>query len=154
MNRWFVRILGIHTFYATATFYMPDTHAAGVAHACGARGALRLVGGHLNNVGVSLRERPATTQVMLEVSLRARWDATLVNIMQWGVLNIQKEIVTESAWFTLLVLQWGGVVKLSGKNPWMGSYTWANKPGNCRPAVLCERPSDGFNQSAYLWGRT
>ena len=56
---------------------------AGVAHACGARGArgaLRLVGGHHNNVGVSLRERRATTQVMLGVSLRARWDATLVYI--------------------------------------------------------------------------
>ena len=33
-------------------------HAAGVAHACGARVALRLVGGGShNNVGVSLRER-------------------------------------------------------------------------------------------------
>ena len=34
--------------------------------------------GRRNNVGVSLRERRATMQVMLGVSLRARWDATLV----------------------------------------------------------------------------
>ena len=40
-----------------------------------ARGALPLVGGY---VGVSLQERRATMQVMLGVSLRARWDATLV----------------------------------------------------------------------------
>ena len=46
----------------------------GVAHACG---ALRLVGGRQNNVGVSLRERRDTTQVMLGVSLRARLDTTL-----------------------------------------------------------------------------
>ena len=31
-------------------------------------------------VGVSLQERLATMQVMLGVSLRARWDATLVDI--------------------------------------------------------------------------
>ena len=44
MNRWFFRIFGIHTFYATATFYTPGTHALNTcsAHACG---ALRLVGG-------------------------------------------------------------------------------------------------------------
>ena len=46
-----------------------------VAHA---RGALRLVGGRRNNVGVSLRERLDTAQVMLGVSLRARWVATLL----------------------------------------------------------------------------
>ena len=34
--------------------------------------------GSHDNVGVSLRERRATTQVMLGVSPRARWDATLV----------------------------------------------------------------------------
>ena len=34
--------------------------------------------GRHNNVG-SLQERQATTQVMLGVSLRARWDATLVS---------------------------------------------------------------------------
>ena len=34
--------------------------------------------GHHNYVGVSLQERRATMQVMLGVSLRARWDATLV----------------------------------------------------------------------------
>ena len=33
-----------------------------------------------NNAG-SLQERRATTQVMLGVSLRARWDATLVPII-------------------------------------------------------------------------
>ena len=33
------------------------------------------------NVGVSLRERRAIMQVMLGVSLRARWDATLVIII-------------------------------------------------------------------------
>ena len=38
--------------------------------------------GRHENVVVSLRERPATTQVMLGVSLRARWDATLVIIIQ------------------------------------------------------------------------
>ena len=37
--------------------------------------------GRLNNVGVSLQERRATIQVMLGVSLRARWDATLVTLM-------------------------------------------------------------------------
>ena len=36
----------------------------------GACGALRLVGGRHNNVGVSLQERRGTTQVMLGVSLR------------------------------------------------------------------------------------
>ena len=34
--------------------------------------------GHHNYVRVSLQERQATMQVMLGVSLRARWDATLV----------------------------------------------------------------------------
>ena len=34
--------------------------------------------GRHNNVGVSLRERRATREVMLGVSLRARWDATLI----------------------------------------------------------------------------
>ena len=34
-----------------------------------------------NNVGASLRERRATTQVRLGVSLRARWDATVVLLM-------------------------------------------------------------------------
>ena len=37
--------------------------------------------GRHNNVGVSLRERRATMQEMLWVSLRARWDATLEYIM-------------------------------------------------------------------------
>ena len=37
--------------------------------------------GRHNNVGMYLRERLATTQVMLGVSLRARWDATLVVII-------------------------------------------------------------------------
>ena len=36
--------------------------------------------GRHNNVGVSLQERRGTTQVMLGVLLRARWDATLVYI--------------------------------------------------------------------------
>ena len=62
------------------------------ALARGARGALPLVGGHHNNVGVSLRERPATRQVMLVVSLRARWDVTLVNIMhRVAVLKLFKK---------------------------------------------------------------
>ena len=51
------------------------------ALASGARGALPLVGGCNNNVGVSLRERQAITQVMLGLSLRARWDTTIVTIM-------------------------------------------------------------------------
>ena len=42
--------------------------------ASGARGALPLVGGVC---WVSLQERRATMQVMLGMSLRARWDATL-----------------------------------------------------------------------------
>ena len=46
--------------------------------ASGARGALSLVVGRHNNGGVSLRDRRATMPVMLGVSLRARWDATLV----------------------------------------------------------------------------
>ena len=37
--------------------------------------------GRHNNVGVSLRKMRATMQVMLEVSLRARWDQTLVSVM-------------------------------------------------------------------------
>ena len=36
---------------------------------------------HHNNVGVSLREMQATMQVMLGVSLQARWDATLVGLI-------------------------------------------------------------------------
>ena len=48
------------------------------ALASGSRGALLLVGGRHNYVGVSLQEILATMQVML-VSLRAKWDATLVN---------------------------------------------------------------------------
>ena len=52
-----------------------------VTPAGGACGALRLVDGRHNNVGVSLRERRDITQVMLGVSLRARWDATLVIII-------------------------------------------------------------------------
>ena len=47
----------------------------------GACGTLRLVGGRHNNVGVSLLERRYTTQVMLGVSLRARYDTTLVSII-------------------------------------------------------------------------
>ena len=35
----------------------------------------------VNYVGVSLQETRATMQVMLGVSLRARWDATLVHVM-------------------------------------------------------------------------
>ena len=54
---------------------------ADVAHACGVRGALRLVGRRHNNVGVSLRERRDTAQVMLGVSLQARWHATLVMLI-------------------------------------------------------------------------
>ena len=38
--------------------------------------------GRHNNVGVSLQERRATMQVMLRVSLRARWDTTLVDLIQ------------------------------------------------------------------------
>ena len=70
-----------------ATFYTPGTHAL---NACGRRsraalasgvcGALRLVIGRHNNVGVSLRERRDTNKVMLGVSLWARWDATLDNL--------------------------------------------------------------------------
>ena len=52
------------------------------ALASGARGALPLVGGHHNSVGVSLRKRQATTQVMLGLSLRARWDATLIHVVK------------------------------------------------------------------------
>ena len=56
--------------------------------------------GRHNNVGVSLRERRAKRQVMLGVSLRARWDATLVDIisnvrrMKWswvGHINCLKD---------------------------------------------------------------
>ena len=38
--------------------------------------------GRHNYVGVSLQEMLATMQVMLGMSLRARWDATLVCIME------------------------------------------------------------------------
>ena len=44
----------------------------------GEHGALSLVGGCHNYVGVSLQEGRATMLVMLGLSLRARWDATLV----------------------------------------------------------------------------
>ena len=40
-----------------------------------------------NNVGGSRQERRATTKVMLGVSLRARWDAILVNIIKIKVIN-------------------------------------------------------------------
>ena len=39
------------------------------------------IGRRHNKVGVSLQERQGTTQVMLGVSLRARWDTTLVIII-------------------------------------------------------------------------
>ena len=44
---------------------------------------LRMASGRLawSYVGVSLQERQATMQVMLGVSLRARWDATLVYVI-------------------------------------------------------------------------
>ena len=63
--------------------HVPTLRVQGMwaARASGARGALPLVDGRHNNVGVLLRERRATTQVMLGVSLRARWDATLVPTM-------------------------------------------------------------------------
>ena len=48
------------------------------ALASGSRRALPLVVGGHNYVGVSLQERRARIQVMLRVSLRARWDAILV----------------------------------------------------------------------------
>ena len=63
---------------------------AGIAHVHGARGALRLGGGRHNNVGVSLRKRRATMQVMFGVSLRARWDAILViamNHCRWTLFS-------------------------------------------------------------------
>ena len=41
-------------------------------------------------VGVSLQERQAPMQVMLGMSLRARWDATLVHVI---VINIFTGIV-------------------------------------------------------------
>ena len=37
--------------------------------------------GRHNNVGVSLREMRVTMQVMLGVSLQARWDATVVDLI-------------------------------------------------------------------------
>ena len=40
--------------------------------------------GRHNYVGVSLQERLATMQVMLGVSLRARWDAILVTLNDFG----------------------------------------------------------------------
>ena len=52
------------------------------ALASGARGALPLVGWVSYNCWVSLRDRHATMQVMLGVSLQARWDATLVSLIQ------------------------------------------------------------------------
>ena len=47
--------------------------------------------GRHNNIGVSLRERQATMQVMLGVSLRARWDATLV---RWIKLTRKPSLFT------------------------------------------------------------
>ena len=67
----------------------------------GARGALPLAGG--DNVGVSLRERRATMQVMIGVSLRARWDATLVNIIEIEV-NTCKWSSSSSGMFSTAVL--------------------------------------------------
>ena len=64
-----------HAYYACH-----DISCASPAGRCSQ--ALPLVGGHHNNVGVSLWERRATTQVMLGVSLRVRWDATLVIIIR------------------------------------------------------------------------
>ena len=45
--------------------------------------------GRHNNVG-SLRESRATTQVMLGVSLRARWDATLVQPINATISKMDK----------------------------------------------------------------
>ena len=43
-------------------------------------------------VGVSLQERQATMQVMLGVSLQARWDATLV-ILIYIVCSLRENII-------------------------------------------------------------
>ena len=71
--------------YAKAT-HTPGTHALNCfgshVRCCG---ALRLVGGRHNNVGVSLRERRDTSQVMLGASLRARWGTTLVHMLNIAV---------------------------------------------------------------------
>ena len=79
MNRWFFRIFGIRTFYATATLlniwiYTQWTDAADLW------GQIRLCTHafrNSSNVGVSLRARHDTTQVMLGVSLPVRCDTTL-----------------------------------------------------------------------------
>ena len=62
----------------TRRVHMHLTHASRAGLTSVACGVYRLVSGRHNNVGVSLREIRGTTQVMLGVSLRARWDATLV----------------------------------------------------------------------------
>ena len=74
----FFRIFGIHTFYATATFYTSGAHAlTTVALTSCARvrslAIARRVHMASQMLGVSLRARHDTTQVMLGVSLRASW---------------------------------------------------------------------------------
>ena len=81
MNRWFVFVFLAFNFLKLLRVCKP----------CGRRSRLARAEpchwseGRHNNVGVSLRERRATKQVMLGVSLRAIWDANLVNIIEIDV---------------------------------------------------------------------
>ena len=82
---WYSYFLSYGAFKISWNETLRESPAAGQrALASGSRGACHWSEPR-RGVGVSLQERRATMQVMLGVSLRARWDATLVIIMQTDV---------------------------------------------------------------------
>ena len=80
----FSHIFGIHTFLRYGHFveYM-NMHAMNMqlAVVVGADWTLHSWRHNSSNVGVSRRARRDRTQVMLGVSLRDRWDTTLVRVI-------------------------------------------------------------------------
>ena len=85
MNRWFFVFLGFIFFKLRR---VQDAKMKLRVKPCGRRSRVACADpchwseGCPNNVGVSLQESRATRQVMLGVSLRPRWDATLVHTMR------------------------------------------------------------------------
>ena len=87
MTQWFFYIFGIYILEVTASLRCLKLNFA--SKSCGRSRVARMEPCHLSEgyVGVSLQERRATMQVMLGVSLRARWDATLVIIINQNALT-------------------------------------------------------------------
>ena len=81
-----------------------------------------------NSVGVSLRERGATLQVMLAVSLRARWDATLVRD---NTIREPHSYHSSATYFTDSVFQ-VGLVFLSISRRWLACR---NRPSSKRAST-------------------